>query len=89
MVIGARRVERLQALASSIRSEGGSVEVQALDVTQLEEMQSIVDLALTRYGRLDVVVNNAGLMPLSPLEALKVDEWNRMIDVNIRGVLHG
>ncbi|GAB1155781.1 SDR family oxidoreductase [Paenibacillus illinoisensis] len=89
VVIGARRVERLQALATSIRSEGGSVEVQALDVTQLEEMQSIVDLALTRYGRLDVVVNNAGLMPLSPLEALKVDEWNRMIDVNIRGVLHG
>ncbi|MBM6382460.1 MAG: SDR family oxidoreductase [Paenibacillus sp.] len=89
VVIGARRVERLHALASSIRSEGGSVEVQALDVTRLEEMQSIVNLALTRYGRLDVVVNNAGLMPLSPLEALKVDEWNRMIDVNIRGVLHG
>ncbi|MET3943097.1 NADP-dependent 3-hydroxy acid dehydrogenase YdfG [Paenibacillus sp. PvP094] len=89
VVIGARRVERLHALASSIRSEGGSVEVQALDVTRLEEMQSIVDLALTRYGRLDVVINNAGLMPLSPLEALKVDEWNRMIDVNIRGVLHG
>ncbi|WP_336779466.1 SDR family oxidoreductase [Paenibacillus illinoisensis] len=89
VVIGARRVERLHALASSIRSEGGSVEVQALDVTRLEEMHSIVDLALTRYGRLDVVINNAGLMPLSPLEALKVDEWNRMIDVNIRGVLHG
>lgn len=89
VVIGARRVERLHALASSIRSEGGSVEVQALDVTRLEEMQSIVDLALNRYGRLDVVVNNAGLMPLSPLEALKVDEWNRMIDVNIHGVLHG
>ncbi|MGF9698275.1 MULTISPECIES: SDR family oxidoreductase [Paenibacillus] len=89
VVIGARRVERLQALASSIRSEGGSVEFQALDVTRLEEMQSIMDLALTRFGRLDVVINNAGVMPLSPLEALKVDEWNRMIDVNVRGVLHG
>ncbi|MGX1827711.1 SDR family oxidoreductase [Paenibacillus taichungensis] len=89
VVIGARRVDRLEALASSIRSEGGSVEYHTLDVTQLEEMQTIVELALSRYGRLDVIVNNAGVMPLSPLEALKVDEWNRMIDVNIRGVLHG
>lgn len=52
-------------------------------------MQTIVDLAQTRYGRIDVILNNAGVMPLSPLESLKVDEWNRMIDVNIRGVLHG
>jgi NADP-dependent 3-hydroxy acid dehydrogenase YdfG len=89
VVIGARRVDRLETLASSIRSEGGSVEYHTLDVTQLEEMQTIVELALSRYGRLDVIVNNAGVMPLSPLEALKVDEWNRMIDVNIRGVLHG
>ncbi|MCP1182287.1 SDR family oxidoreductase [Paenibacillus sp. 1781tsa1] len=89
VVIGARRVDRLEVLASSIRSEGGSVEYHALDVTQLEDMQTIVELALSRYGRLDVIVNNAGVMPLSSLEALKVDEWNRMIDVNIRGVLHG
>ncbi|MFE6072960.1 SDR family oxidoreductase [Paenibacillus sp. NPDC057886] len=89
VVIGARREDRLEALASSIRSEGGSVEYHTLDVTQLEEVQTIVELALSRYGRLDVIVNNAGVMPLSPLEALKVDEWNRMIDVNIRGVLHG
>ncbi|WP_408894575.1 SDR family oxidoreductase [Paenibacillus taichungensis] len=89
VVIGARRVDRLETLASSIRSEGGTVEYHTLDVTQLEEMQTIVELALSRYGRLDVIVNNAGVMPLSPLEALKVDEWNRMIDVNIRGVLHG
>jgi NADP-dependent 3-hydroxy acid dehydrogenase YdfG len=89
VVIGARREDRLKALASSIRSEGGSVEYHTLDVTQLEEMQTIVEFALTCYGRLDVIVNNAGVMPLSPLEALKVDEWNRMIDVNIRGVLHG
>ncbi|WP_339239763.1 SDR family oxidoreductase [Paenibacillus sp. FSL R5-0517] len=89
VVIGARRVDRLEVLASAIRSEGGSVEYHALDVTQLEDMQTIVELALSRYGRLDVIVNNAGVMPLSTLEALKVDEWNRMIDVNIRGVLHG
>ncbi|WP_315795179.1 SDR family oxidoreductase [Paenibacillus sp. BIC5C1] len=89
VVIGARRVDRLETLASSIRSEGGTVEYHTLDVTQLEEMQTIVELALSRYGGLDVIVNNAGVMPLSPLEALKVDEWNRMIDVNIRGVLHG
>ncbi|WP_340030053.1 SDR family oxidoreductase [Paenibacillus sp. FSL H7-0940] len=89
VVIGARRMERLEALASSIRLEGGSVEYHSLDVTRLEEMQTIVDLAQTRYGRIDVILNNAGVMPLSPLESLKVDEWNRMIDVNIRGVLHG
>lgn len=89
VVIGARRMERLEALASFIRLERGSVEYHSLDVTRLEEMQTIVDLAQTRYGRVDVILNNAGVMPLSPLESLKVDEWNRMIDVNIRGVLHG
>ncbi|WP_440118582.1 SDR family oxidoreductase [Paenibacillus sp. QZ-Y1] len=89
VVIGARRMERLEALASSIRLEGGSVEYHSLDVTRLEEMQTIVDLAQTRYGRIDVILNNAGVMPLSPLESLKLDEWNHMIDVNIRGVLHG
>ncbi len=89
IVIGARRLERLEALASDIRAEGGSVEYQQLDVTDLEQMKAIVLMAQSRYGRLDVVVNNAGVMPLSPLEALKIDEWNRMIDVNIRGVLHG
>ncbi|WP_458126190.1 SDR family oxidoreductase [Paenibacillus sp. Z3-2] len=89
VIIGARRVERLEELASSIRLEGGSVEYQPLDVTRLEEMQAIVDKARTRYGHVDVIINNAGVMPLSPLGALKIDEWNRMIDVNIRGVLHG
>ncbi|QOS78077.1 SDR family oxidoreductase [Paenibacillus sp. JNUCC31] len=89
VVIGARRLKRLEALATDIRSEGGSVEYQSLDVTELEEMKAIVELALTRFGRLDVILNNAGVMPLSPLDSLKVDEWNRMIDVNIRGVLHG
>lgn len=89
VVIGARRLERLEVLASDIRAKGGSVEYQQLDVTELDQMRAIVHMAKNRFGRLDVVVNNAGVMPLSPLEALKIDEWNRMIDVNIRGVLHG
>lgn len=89
VVIGARRLDRLESLAAAIRAEGGSAVYQELDVTALEQMQAIIRLAQSRFGRLDVVLNNAGVMPLSPLEALKIDEWNRMIDVNIRGVLHG
>jgi NADP-dependent 3-hydroxy acid dehydrogenase YdfG len=89
VVMGARRVDRLESLASLIESEGGSVIYQQLDVTKIDQMQQIIRLAQIRFGRVDVIVNNAGVMPLSPLEALKVDEWNRMIDVNVRGVLHG
>ncbi|MGG4046757.1 SDR family oxidoreductase [Paenibacillus favisporus] len=89
VVMGARRVEKLEALASLIQAGGGSALYQQLDVTSIEQMQSIIRLAQSRFGRVDVIVNNAGVMPLSPLEALKIDEWNRMIDVNIRGVLHG
>ncbi|WP_419875192.1 SDR family oxidoreductase [Candidatus Pristimantibacillus sp. PTI5] len=89
VVMGARRIERLEALASAIHAEGCSAVYQQLDVTELDQMQAIIRLAKSRFGRVDVVLNNAGVMPLSPLEALKIDEWNRMIDVNIRGVLHG
>lgn len=89
VVIGARRVERLEALASDIQADGGSVVVQRLDVTELEQMQAIIEAAQSHFGRVDAVINNAGVMPLSSLEALKIEEWNRMIDVNIRGVLHG
>lgn len=89
VVIGARRLQRLEALAADIRAGGGSVTVQQLDVTNLTQMQEVVSATIDRYGRLDAIVNNAGIMPLSSLEALKVDEWDRMIDVNIRGVLHG
>ena len=89
LVIGARRTERLAALAQDLRSEGGSVEYRALDVPQAEDVQAFADAALALHGRIDVIINNAGVMPLSPLASLKVDEWDRMIDVNIRGVLHG
>lgn len=89
VVLGARRTERLEAIASEIQDKGGVAEYRTLDVTRLEDMQAFVEFAKEKFGRLDVVVNNAGLMPLSKLEALKLDEWNQMIDVNIRGVLHG
>ena len=72
-----------------IRDKGGVAEYRVLDVTSLEEMQAFVAFAKDQFGRIDVMVNNAGVMPLSKLEVLKIDEWNRMIDVNIRGVLHG
>ncbi len=89
VVMGARRLERLEALATDIRSKGGTVSYQQLDVTNRESMEAFLQYAQTTYGRVDVLVNDAGVMPLSNLEALKVDEWNQMIDVNLRGVLHG
>lgn len=89
VVLGARRTDRLEAIASEIREKGGVAEYRTLDVTSLEAMQAFVEFANDKFGCLDVMVNNAGLMPLARLEALKIDEWNHMIDVNIRGVLHG
>jgi len=89
VVLGARRIDRLQALADGINATGGTAAADALDVTSREDVQAFADHALERFGRIDVLVNNAGVMPLSPIAALKLDEWDTMIDVNIRGVLHG
>lgn len=89
VMLGARRVERLESLTDEIRSAGGIAEYRKLDVTDPEDMEAFVNEAVEKLGRVDVIVNNAGVMPLSNLEERKIDEWNRMIDVNIRGVLHG
>lgn len=89
VLLGARRTEKLHHIVAEIQSAGGMAEACALDVTQRAQVQAFVDNALARFGRIDAIINNAGVMPLSPLAALKVDEWDWMIDVNIRGVLHG
>jgi NADP-dependent 3-hydroxy acid dehydrogenase YdfG len=89
LFLGARRVERLASIAAAIRDAGGIAEAMELDVTDRRSMQTFADAALDRWGRIDVLVNNAGVMPLSPLSAAKHDEWERMIDVNIKGVLWG
>jgi len=89
LLLGARRTERLEQLVGEIRTAGGSAEYRRLDVTSQADTQAFVDAALAQYGRVDVLINNAGVMPLSRLDVLKVEEWNRMIDVNIRGVLYG
>jgi NADP-dependent 3-hydroxy acid dehydrogenase YdfG len=89
VALGARRVDRIAVLAQEIREGGGEALHQQLDVTELASVRAFVASAHARYGRVDVLVNNAGVMPLSLVEELRIDEWNQMIDVNLRGVLHG
>ncbi|MDP9052273.1 MAG: SDR family oxidoreductase [Acidobacteriota bacterium] len=89
VVLGARRADRIQSLADELSRNGGKALAVATDVTQCEQVKGLVDAAVQSYGRMDVMINNAGLMPHSPLERLKIDDWNRTIDVNIKGVLYG
>ncbi|MEJ5114995.1 SDR family oxidoreductase [Erwinia billingiae] len=89
VLLGARRTDRLATVVAEIRAAGGEAHFTSLDVTSLSEMERFIAEAQQHFGGLDVLINNAGVMPLSPLSARKVDEWNRMIDVNIRGVLYG
>jgi len=87
LMLGARRLDRIQALARELSL--GDDAARRTDVTDRTQVQALVDHAVRKYGRIDVIINNAGLMPQSPLDRLKVDEWDRMIDVNIKGVLYG
>jgi NADP-dependent 3-hydroxy acid dehydrogenase YdfG len=89
VILGARRADRLEAIVADIRKNEGEVDLHVIDVSKREDLTSFVKKAQDRFGRLDVLIGNAGLMPLSPLDDLKVDEWDRMIDVNIKGVLYG
>jgi NADP-dependent 3-hydroxy acid dehydrogenase YdfG len=89
LVLGARRSDRLEALADRIVAAGGEAAYVRIDVKRRDDLSDLVKLACERYGQLDVLVNNAGLGPLSLLDDLRVEEWEEMIDVNIKGVLYG
>ncbi len=89
VVLGARRLDRLEALADRIAGAGGEAAYARTDVKRRDDVADLVALACERYGKLDVLVNNAGVMPISPLDDLRVEEWEEMIDINIKGVLYG
>ncbi|WP_299291790.1 SDR family oxidoreductase [uncultured Mucilaginibacter sp.] len=89
VVLGARRLDRLEALAKRISEAGGEVSYAVTDVKRREDLSNLVKLACDKYGKLDVLVNNAGVAPVSLLEELRVEDWEDMIDVNIKGVLYG
>ena len=89
LMLGARRTDRLEELARELRDLGAKVAIRRLDVTDRADVAAFAQAAVAEFGRVDVIVNNAGVMPLSLMSSLKVDEWDRMIDVNIKGVLYG
>ena len=89
VVLGARRTDRLEKIVAEIRAAGGTAEFRKLDVVDRDDVNAFVAFAKEKFGRIDVIFNNAGVMPVSPMNALKVDEWNNIIDINIKGVLNG
>jgi len=89
LVLAARRAERIEKLAYTIRENGGEALAVPTDVSNAGQVQNLVDTAVKEFGKIDVILNNAGVMPLSALEDLKIHEWEQMIDVNIKGVLYG
>ncbi|MCO6391791.1 SDR family NAD(P)-dependent oxidoreductase [Aliihoeflea aestuarii] len=89
VLLGARRIERVEAVAKEIREAGGIAEARTLDVTDRASMAAFAKAATEKWARIDVLINNAGVMPLSPMSSGKQDEWERMVDVNIKGVLWG
>ena len=89
VVLGACRTDRLEKIIAEIRAAGGTAEFRKLDVVDRDDVNAFVAFAKEKFGRIDVIFNNAGVMPVSPMNALKVDEWNNIIDINIKGVLNG
>jgi NADP-dependent 3-hydroxy acid dehydrogenase YdfG len=89
VVLGARRKERIDAIVKDITTKGGSGLGFKTDVTSRGDVEALVRGAIDKHGRIDVIVNNSGIMPIAPMAALKVEEWDRMIDVNIKGLLYG
>lgn len=89
LMLAARREDRLKELVAAIAQSGGTATYQVTDVADCAQVEALAQKTLSAYGRIDVLINNAGLMPLSPLDQVKVEEWDRTIDVNIKGVLYG
>ncbi|WP_445664648.1 SDR family oxidoreductase [Fodinibius sp. AD559] len=89
VALGARRTNRIESLAKEINNNGGKAIAATTDVTERDQVKNLVDQAVEEFGRLDVMINNAGVMPQTPLENLRIDEWDQTVDVNIKGVLYG
>ncbi len=89
VVLGARRKDRLDAVVKEISAAGGKAISSPVDVTKRAEVAALIKAAVDAFGRVDVIVNDAGVMPIAPIDALKVEEWDRQVDVNIKGVLYG